>query len=104
MKHTFISFLLILFLIDIASGQTKYWEKLGQKFALCENDSVFLRRHSLLGYFPQEIDRGTGFLENYNDSFLFEMEPGCVYGPFVLDTMAIYVKIIRADSSIRMRV
>lgn len=99
-------FLLILLSITITHAQTISERiQLLEEFMQTSNDSEFVIKHSAM---PFEKYTANRFVLNYRfeptDSLVFHHhQKGDLLGPYTLDSLTAYVKVLSVDSSLRMR-
>jgi peptidyl-prolyl cis-trans isomerase D len=98
--------LLICFTVTVANAQTISERiKILEDFMQTSNDSEFVTKHSAM---PFERFTASRYVLTYKfqptDSLVFfHHVKGDLIGPYTLDTLTAYVKVMRVDSTVRMR-
>lgn len=96
--------IILLLYLTTGQGQTKDQLKIIEKFKSTKNDSMFIMKYSDKKEFSFKIDIWLGRKLDEVDSIVFHSNVGDVVGPFETDTHYVWIKVVRADSSLKMRV
>jgi peptidyl-prolyl cis-trans isomerase D len=85
-------------------GQTKEQLKIVDKFKSTKRDSIFILKNSDKMEFSFKIDTWLGHKLDEVDSMVFQSKVQDVVGPFETESHYVWMKVVRADSSKKMRV
>jgi peptidyl-prolyl cis-trans isomerase D len=103
MAKNYYPFIILLLCLTTAHGQTKDQLKIVDRFRSAKKDSIFILKYSDKKEFSFKIDIWLGRKLDEVDSMVFHSNVQDVVGPFETDTHYVWIKVVRADSSIKMR-